>query len=100
MTLQISNFIEEHTTRKKMLISNLNLHGITYNNFMKSSKQEQCQSVAYKNAYIFFEKLRIYQGKEKSQTRLNNELLLPHGFSLKKEKKSFASSKAATGEMC
>lgn len=98
--VQISNFVEQHGSYRKALISNLHVHGITFNNFMKSSKQEQCHSVAYKNAYIFFEKLRIYQGTKKTESRLKNEMLFPYGFSLQKKKSSEASTSVATGEMC
>jgi hypothetical protein len=39
---------------------------------------------------IFFEKLRLLEGREKSEERLRNEALYPFGFSTKKKQKSEA----------
>jgi hypothetical protein len=46
--------------------------------------QYQCGNVAYREGWVFFEKLRILEGKSKSDSRLGNELAHPKGFSLEK----------------
>lgn len=51
------------------------------NTFLASKKQDKCGNVTYKRAYEFFERLRILEGKPKSQARLKNEVEQPNGFS-------------------
>lgn len=52
--------------------------------FMAGKGQDQCGNVAYRQGYVFFEKLRILEGKPKSAARNKNEIDKPQGFSLEK----------------
>jgi hypothetical protein len=54
------------------------------NKFLMSKGQDQCGNVAYRQGWIFFEKLRILEGRPKSDARLRNEFAHPNGFSLEK----------------
>ena len=62
----------------------LGVHGNAFNSFMSGQNQEKCDNPTYLKAYVFFEKLRIYFGKPKSEARIFNETYYPYGFSIEK----------------
>ena len=78
---------------RSLLSKYLQVHGNTFNAFLQGRNQEKCDNVAYKNAYIFFEKLRIHLGESKSAARCFNENNNPDGFSLVKATKKKGGSK-------
>lgn len=53
--------------------------------FLAGKKQDQCETIVYRTAYVFFEKLRILEGRKKSKARNINEERYPQGFSLTKK---------------
>jgi hypothetical protein len=53
--------------------------------FLKGQNQERCDNPTYKSAYLFFEKLRIYNGESKSAARCFNESNRSDGFRCTKE---------------
>jgi hypothetical protein len=57
------------------------LNSNSLNRFLAGKNQDQCGNITYKRAYVFFEKLRILEGKPKSSKRLSNEANQPQGFS-------------------
>ena len=61
-----------------------NINGNSMSMFLQGSGQEQCGNVTYRRGYVFFEKLRILEGEEKSHERLENEEQYPEGFPLSK----------------
>ena len=72
---------------KAMLLEALgNINSGSMNRFLSGKGQDQCGNVTYKEAYVFFEKLRILEGKPKSKPRLKNELQHSGGFSLVKKR--------------
>ncbi|KAK1738331.1 hypothetical protein QTG54_011000 [Skeletonema marinoi] len=52
--------------------------------FVDGSNQAECANKTYGKAYIFFERLRLLEGREKSEERLRNEALYPYGISTNK----------------
>lgn len=79
----IKNFLAREGVTKAMVLAALGgLNSNSLNRFLSGKKQDQCGNVTYKGAYLFFEKLRILEGKAKSQARLKNESENPGGFSL------------------
>lgn len=79
----IKAFLARGGMNKAMVLAALGgLNSNSLNRFLSGKKQDQCGNVTYKGAYIFFEKLRILEGKTKSQARLKNESANPGGFSL------------------
>lgn len=63
-------------------LDNLNSNSLT--RFLAGKGQDQCGNATYRLGYVFFEKLRILEGKPKSAARKKNELEQPTGFSLEK----------------
>ncbi|KAL9184094.1 hypothetical protein ACHAXT_002180 [Thalassiosira profunda] len=61
-----------------------NINGNSMSMFLRGDGQEQCGNVTYRRGYVFFEKLRILEGEEKSHERLENEEQYPEGFPLSK----------------
>ena len=54
------------------------------NTFLSGVGQDQCGNVTYRKSWVFFEKLRIWEGEPKSAARIMNEMEMPYGFRLKK----------------
>ena len=80
-------FLQRDGMTKSLLLSALgNINNNSLNRFMASKKQDQCGNIAYRAGYVFFEKLRILEGKPKSSARIKNEANNPEGFSVVKER--------------
>ena len=71
-------------TKANLLTALGDLNSNSLNRFLSGKQQDQCGNVAYKKAYVFFEKFRILEGKSKSKKRLSNEAETPRGFSTTK----------------
>mmetsp|Transcript_31658 Transcript_31658/g.36935 ORF Transcript_31658/g.36935 Transcript_31658/m.36935 type:complete len:316 (-) Transcript_31658:247-1194(-) len=87
LVTKIKEFLTRDGVTKALLLSAFG--GINNNSlarFLAGKKQDQCANVSYKQGYIFFEKLRILEGKPKSASRLKNESMNPTGFSLAKDR--------------
>mmetsp|Transcript_16667 Transcript_16667/g.19292 ORF Transcript_16667/g.19292 Transcript_16667/m.19292 type:complete len:285 (+) Transcript_16667:137-991(+) len=65
------------------LIKCLGVHGNEFNSFLQGKGQDKCDNTTYRKTYLFFERLRIYLGRPKTATRLQNERQYPSGFPLK-----------------
>ncbi|KAG8895480.1 hypothetical protein FRB99_000568 [Tulasnella sp. 403] len=54
------------------------------NQFMKQKGPNGgAGNITYRHAYVYFEKLRIFEGKKKTPTRIENEMTHPNGFELR-----------------
>ncbi|KAL3770429.1 hypothetical protein ACHAWO_009509 [Cyclotella atomus] len=71
-------------TKSIMCLALGDINSGSLNKFLMGKGQDQCGNVAYREGWVFFEKLRILEGKSKSDARLSNELAHPKGFSLEK----------------
>ncbi|KAH9937566.1 uncharacterized protein B0H18DRAFT_1113383 [Fomitopsis serialis] len=69
-----------------------NIGGIKYNSwsrFMKAAGPNAgVENGIYYAAYIYFEKVRIVEGKKKTARREENELAYPQGFAIKNHRQS------------
>jgi len=55
----------------------------SYGRFMREKgKTDGASNGTYYGAYVYFEKVRIFEGKKKTATRRNNEMSHPNGFPL------------------
>ena len=63
-----------------------NINHNSLNQFLNAQGQKRSGTIAYKRAYVFFEKLRILEDEPKSFARLRNEDKLPAGFSCEPDK--------------
>jgi hypothetical protein len=91
--IQINQFYKKYKLiDRSLLYRSLGVHGNSFNAFIQGYNQERCNNATYPKAYIFFEKLRIYLGEPKSESRLFNESNYPYGFSLKKPSKKKTTS--------
>lgn len=82
---KMKDFLQRPGMTKSNLCSALgSINSGSLNKFLMSKGQDQCGNVSYRQGWIFFEKLRILEGRPKSDARLRNELAHPNGFSLKK----------------
>ena len=79
---KIRQFVKRDGVSQTLLVQALGIHGHSLNSFLLGHGQDQCSNITYASAYLFFEKLRIYDGKPKTVERLRNEQLYPNGFSL------------------
>jgi len=60
-----------------------NINSNSYGRFMKETgKTDGASNGTYYAAYVYFEKVRIAEGKKKTAKRLENEKTHPHGFPL------------------
>jgi len=90
IVVKIKAFLQRDGMTKTHLLRALgNLNSNSMNRFLMGKGQDQCSNVTYKAAYVFFEKLRILEGREKSSARLKNEAEHPNGFSLTKSRGGF-----------
>jgi hypothetical protein len=79
---KIKAFLLRDGVTKAMLCTALgNINNNSMGRFLSGKKQDQCGNITYQSAYIFFEKLRILEGKAKSKARLKNEVANPNGVS-------------------
>jgi hypothetical protein len=77
---KIKTFLEIPGMTKAMLCSALgNINNNSLGQFLSGKKQDQCGNITYRAAFVFFEKLRILEGKSKSMKRLTNEAVNPNG---------------------
>ncbi|KAL7442217.1 hypothetical protein ACHAXM_008232 [Skeletonema potamos] len=81
----IKAFLQRDGITKAILLKALgDINSNSLNRFLTGKQQDQCGNVTYKRAYVFFEKLRIMEGKPKSSKRLSSEAENPRGFSTEK----------------
>jgi len=71
-------------TKSNFMLALGGLNSNSLNTFLAGKRQDQAGNVTYRRAYVFFEKLRILEGKPKSSARIGNEMEHPYGFSLEK----------------
>eukprot|EP00985_Skeletonema_marinoi_P032278 scaffold39087_cov174-Skeletonema_marinoi.AAC.5 len=71
-------------TKSNFMLALGGLNSNSLNTFLAGKRQDQAGNVTYRRAYVFFEKLRILEGKSKSSARIGNEIEHPYGFSLEK----------------
>jgi len=71
-------------TKSNFMLALGGLNSNSLNTFLAGKRQDQAGNVTYRRAYVFFEKLRILEGKPKSSARIGNEIEHPYGFSLEK----------------
>jgi hypothetical protein len=71
-------------TKSNFLLALGGLNSNSLNTFLSGKRQDQAGNVTYRRAYVFFEKLRILEGKPKSAARIGNEMEYPYGFPLEK----------------
>ena len=82
---KIKEFLQRDGVTKAMLLKAFgDINSNSLNRFLSGKRQDQCGNVTYQRAYVFFEKLRIMEGKAKSTKRLSNEAENPGGFSTTK----------------
>ena len=87
LVAKIKTFLQRDGMTKASLLRALgNLNSNSMSRFLAGKKQDQCANVCYKAAYVFFEKLRILEGKKKTSARLKNEAEHPSGFPLHKSR--------------
>lgn len=80
---KIKIFLQRDGMTKASLLKALgNINSNSLNKFLAGKKQDQRGNVTYRNAYAFFEKLRILEGAPKNSARIKNEEENPLGFSL------------------
>ena len=82
---KIKDFLQRDGVTKAMLLKAFgDINSNSLGRFLSGKQQDQCGNVTYKKAYVFFEKLRIMEGKAKTKKRLSNEAENPRGFSTTK----------------
>ena len=82
LVTKIKEFLNRDGVTKAALLKAMgDLNSNSLNRFLAGKNQDQCGNITYKRAYVFFEKLRILEGKPKSSKRLSNEANQPQGFS-------------------
>ena len=87
LVTKIKAFLQRDGMTKAMLLQAFgNINNNSLGRFLSGKGQDQCGTVTYKAAYIFFERLRLVEGKKKSAARLKNESERHGGFSLQKSR--------------
>ncbi|KAL7539286.1 hypothetical protein ACHAXR_012569 [Thalassiosira sp. AJA248-18] len=82
LVTKIKAFLQRDGMTKSLLLSALgDINSNSLNTFLSGKNQDQCGNVTYREAYVFFEKLRILEGKSRSAARLRNEREHPYGVS-------------------
>ncbi len=77
---KIKEFLQRDGMTKASVLQALgDINNGSMNKFLSGKKQDQCGNVTYRTAYVFFEKLRILEGKKKSAARIKNESEHPTG---------------------
>ncbi|KAL3807637.1 hypothetical protein ACHAXA_004412 [Cyclostephanos tholiformis] len=83
----IKSFLRREGVTKKMLLRAMgNVNDNSMRKFFNGKDQDQRANVSYRAGYAFLEKLRLYEGRPKSEARLRNEAENPDGFSIVKER--------------
>ncbi|KAL4106635.1 hypothetical protein PRIC1_004682 [Phytophthora ramorum] len=79
---KINFFLNEGLVSKAAFLRALgDVNSNSLRNFMSLTRQSGVRNVVYRTAYVFFEKKRILDGKEKTKERLRNEDIQgPGGF--------------------
>lgn len=84
---KIKKFLQRDGMTKAALLKALgNRSASSMGSFLAGKKQDRCGNVIYRESYVFFEKLRILEGKPKSDARKKNEEENPSGFSTKSQR--------------
>lgn len=79
---KIKEFLQRPGMTKALLCQAFgDINNNSMGKFLSGKKQDQCGNVTYREAYVFFEKLRILEGKKKSEARIKNENEHPSGVS-------------------
>lgn len=79
---KIKEFLQRPGMTKALLCQAFgDINNNSMGKFLSGKKQDQCGNVTYREAYVFFEKLRILEGKKKSAARIKNENEHPSGVS-------------------
>jgi len=87
LVTKIKDFLQrEGMTKANRLKALGDINNNSLTRFLSGKKQDQCATVTYKAGYVFFEKLRILEGRKKSSARLKNEQEHVTGFSLTKNR--------------
>ena len=82
---KIKDFLQRPGVTKKSFLDALDdLNSNSLNRFLAGKGQDQCGNMTYVRAYVFFEQMRILEGKPKSAARRKSEAEHPHGYSLVK----------------
>ena len=82
---KIKDFLERPGMTKGNFCTALGgINANSLNKFLAGKGQDQCGNVTYRKSWVFFEKLRVLEGKPKSSARRKNEMERPSGFSLEK----------------
>jgi hypothetical protein len=82
---KMKSFLERPgMTKSNLCLALGSINGNSLNTFLAGKGQDQCGNVAYRNGYVFFEKLRLAEGREKTRERRKNEMERPGGFALEK----------------
>ena len=91
LVTKIKEFLQRDGVTKNLFLQEAmgNLNSNSLNRFLAGKKQDQCGTITYKRSYVFFEKLRIMEGKAKTKKRLKDEAENPQGFSTKKERAGY-----------
>jgi len=83
-----------------MFLALIAVHGNSLRAFLGGQNQEQCENLTYQRAYMFFEKLRIEEGRPKTLRRLQNEEYYIDGFRLTKQKAVYVNLYSNSSELC
>ena len=85
---KIRSFLAREGVTKKNFCGALgNINNNSLNRFLKGQGQDQKGNCAYVHSYVFFEKMRLLEGRPKSASRLRNEECLGStGFDVTKSK--------------
>eukprot|EP00574_Skeletonema_japonicum_P014646 CAMPEP_0201714752 /NCGR_PEP_ID=MMETSP0593-20130828/1091_1 /ASSEMBLY_ACC=CAM_ASM_000672 /TAXON_ID=267983 /ORGANISM="Skeletonema japonicum, Strain CCMP2506" /LENGTH=556 /DNA_ID=CAMNT_0048204055 /DNA_START=48 /DNA_END=1718 /DNA_ORIENTATION=- len=84
---KIKEFLNRDGVTKALLLKAFgDINSNSLGRFLSGKQQDQCGNITYKKAYVFFEKLRIMEGKAKSKKRLSNEAQNPQGYSTVKDR--------------
>jgi hypothetical protein len=76
----IKSFLQRDGVTKAMLLRALgNINDNSMRKFFNGKNQDQRANVTYRAGYAFLEKLRILEGRPKSEARLENEAENPDG---------------------
>ena len=80
---RIKEFLTKDGVTKKDFCNALGgLNANSLNSFLASKKQDKAGCLAYRRAWVFFEKKRLMEGKPKGKSRTKNEEKYPSGFPL------------------
>lgn len=82
---KIHELIESKAVTQAALLKELDVNSNSLRRFLTTKgKREGCSNGVYTAAYVFFEKLRIAEGKPKTGKRVKAENEMPTGYSLQR----------------